>query len=1058
MVATTKDKDSMKSSPVSPGVKNKMRTRSDSVKCKMTSVDRRTSTRKEFVVPTRNKERSPYDSGRNCTKLRSEKKANDSNHSSCTSLAQLSSFTAPLKSSTADKSAPERKTNKGIISDLQKEQSVISEEDLLTEIDILLDEKGRSDDELFTPATKDKFTNSDGLRIKKEATTDYWDANNASLDSEAYDKRQGVPDPMEIVVEEVLSDSEDEIVAIQQSNVDRQGVTPKISSNTTNTKRRLQSEGVTKKQSKKFFSDVKTFEKEFYTNKNDTMALSDDSPKSPNETAEGEDEPTKRIEQAERTQNMDEQADDAVAPIEDSDCASQQDLQTHNSNATVVEISSDMISNNQRATSPQNKVETATKTVTFPLEDTVNVMRYTETNNPAVFGSNAPSKIRTDSQSMKITKRKSWDNAQKLRVIALSNASFDQRLKHRGQAMVEESTYLCTPVKIEFNIAKEVIEYNARKHLLILLEKMQEVDDSLRIQSIVNEKTEWVDLDTIPEAEEFSDHFKMKDFNYRTHKKVIVHMNMVSLSPVNRIKYSRTVKEHIYRENIWLKTDKYNAKVESSPGFLIKAHPKLVHREDFIDELRSTLLQLPPHQSEKVVVDWYQVNNIIMPTHGRSITVPVFHLEPSVKKWGSLRTEVLRVTCSTDDAEYLKFLLSLASNQGMLTTGTFVPAGLHLMQGKDIVSSILREQQQYIQTTIGVPITGILPMVMEAQLPDKESTVKELIQAFEEVHSVERTSDTENYGRWMVVTSDKNREVVLNKLNKSLALLYKAQHGQTRIITAGTREIQADNSSPTTVSTYAEVLSQKYAAKKPLPPALKGTAKYSSMVTRDLAKKKHLSSIGRDEVRTERTPAINDTIISQQFDALTNRLKSLETKQAELDHTQSTQQNEHSQQTQDKIQSLADKQNELLQLEERMEKKLQEMDTREKKFFHETEETILQQVDKTVESKLNTMSKLVAAHVTAQLMEAMQSYRHNPTRTFPPQLQTTELPLLTQDVLSPEGKPPTEDTQTSSELVKKLPPSGMYDMKQALSEIETNSSNLSPPHDITPGRSTAPDE
>ena len=619
--------------------------------------------------------------------------------------------------------------------------------------------------------------------------------------------------------------------------------------------------------------------------------------------------------------------------------------------------------------------------------------------------------------------------------------------------MVEESTYLCTPVKIEFNIAKDVIEYNARKHLLILLQKMRDFDDSLRIQSTIKEEIVWVDFDTIPEAEDFAEHFQMKDFNYRTHKKVIVHMKMVSLSPVNKIKYSRKVKEHIYQENIWLKTDKYNAKVESSPGFFTKVHPKLVHREDFICDMTKILLQLQPQQSEKVVIDWHQLNNIPLPTQGESITIPAFHLEPSVKKWGNLKTAVLRVTCSTDDAEYLKFLMSSASNNDLLRTSTFVPAGLHLMQGKEIVSSILREQQQYIQSTIGIPITGILPQTMKAPCTDTDATVKEKIEAFDEVHSVERTSDTDTYGRWLVVSSDLHREVVLNKLNKSLALLYKAQHGQKRMITAGTREIQSDQVGHNTVSTYAEILSRKYASKQPLPKALKETAKYSRPYANDLTAMKNQSAYGKEDRPKERTPTTDTTKLSQEFNALVSRLKSLESKQEELANNPHPQRYEQSQQTQEKIQSLADKQTELLQFEERMEKKLNEMEIREKTFLHETEATIIQHIDNKLESKLNTVSKLVASHVTSQLMEAMQQYMHQSGSRPSPQIRTTELPMLTQDALSPDDKNTPDDTQTSSDLVTRIKPTNMYDMKKALSEIETTSHNSRPLHDDSLGRS-----
>ena len=141
-----------------------------------------------------------------------------------------------------------------------------------------------------------------------------------------------------------------------------------------------------------------------------------------------------------------------------------------------------------------------------------------------------------------------------------------------------------------------------------------------------------------------------------------------------------------------------------------------------------------------------------------------------------------------------------------------------------------------------------------------------------------------------------------------------------------------------------------------------------------------------------------------------------------------------------------------------MEKKLNEMELREKTFIHDTEATIVKHIDDKLESKLNTVSKLVASHVTSQLMDAMQQYMHKSMNRLSPQLQATELPMLTQDVPSPMDKHTTEDTQLSSDLVTRIKHTNMYDMKKALSDIENTSHKSRPPHDTSLGRRQSSDE
>ncbi len=78
-----------------------------------------------------------------------------------------------------------------------------------------------------------------------------------------------------------------------------------------------------------------------------------------------------------------------------------------------------------------------------------------------------------------------------------------------------------------------------------------------------------------------------------------------------------------------------------------------------------------------------------------------------MRKWGEIQVEVLSIQCCIDDAQYLKCLLVEASSQGLFSQGLFVPTGLHLIEGKEVVMSLLREQQDFIKQVTSVQVEGI---------------------------------------------------------------------------------------------------------------------------------------------------------------------------------------------------------------------------------------------------------------------------------------------------------------------------------------------------------------
>ena len=63
--------------------------------------------------------------------------------------------------------------------------------------------------------------------------------------------------------------------------------------------------------------------------------------------------------------------------------------------------------------------------------------------------------------------------------------------------------------------------------------------------------------------------------------------------------------------------------------------------------------------------------------------------------------------CSKEDSKYLKMLCVEASLQKTLRHGVFVPSGIHLLEGKEVLADILKEQKTFLQGITSVQLNGI---------------------------------------------------------------------------------------------------------------------------------------------------------------------------------------------------------------------------------------------------------------------------------------------------------------------------------------------------------------
>ena len=86
----------------------------------------------------------------------------------------------------------------------------------------------------------------------------------------------------------------------------------------------------------------------------------------------------------------------------------------------------------------------------------------------------------------------------------------------------------------------------------------------------------------------------------------------------------------------------------------------------------------------------------------------------------------------------MKFLFSSASEQSLLGRGLFVPVGLHLMEGKKVMTNILLEHSDFIKNARGVPSSSLTQKEMLLEMEDGR-TVREFILGIKGVASIEKS-------------------------------------------------------------------------------------------------------------------------------------------------------------------------------------------------------------------------------------------------------------------------------------------------------------------------------
>ncbi len=389
-------------------------------------------------------------------------------------------------------------------------------------------------------------------------------------------------------------------------------------------------------------------------------------------------------------------------------------------------------------------------------------------------------------------------------------------MENRGSYMTEDREMIVTPVKIEFNLVNTMDEFNIIVAVSTLFTNIQSVDVSLKVHN--NDRTEviWEDSKVLSEDDTFIQQFNMREQTFRNgNKKVTLYCTLESYHNINRLKFMEPVKSFITDNNIWIKPDFYSTNLVSSPGFFTMVHQKMTNKQVYVKSLRTILFQIEEEGNNQTEQGLSR-----KPHHNEGSSrkhIPSFHLETNVRKWGDLKVEVLGVYCSKEDSTHLKYLLSKAGEKGLITKRVFVPAGIHLLEGKEVMTDILTEHSNFLKTVTSIQLSGISRQEMYESGNGDGRTTQEILSQCKGVQSIEETYLTEKAGNWMVVITKDSLGDFSRHITHNIAMLYKNRKGTTpkMVATRNNKEgpsykLLLVDKMVRGVGTYAEVLKRRF--------------------------------------------------------------------------------------------------------------------------------------------------------------------------------------------------------------------------------------------------------
>ena len=246
--------------------------------------------------------------------------------------------------------------------------------------------------------------------------------------------------------------------------------------------------------------------------------------------------------------------------------------------------------------------------------------------------------------------------------------------------------------------------------------------------------------------------------------KVTIYCIVDSVHTINCMKITDSLRSVLLEHNNWVKPNYYSTKVVSYTGFFTLLHPCLTNKPCLVQYIQKTMESMVVDENKVVVEEWPKKFSTIYKSNEKQ--VPKFHIETCLNKWGKMQVEVLSVHRTAYDTKYVKYLLGKVREK--LQHGSFVPTGIHLLEGKEVLHNLLvAEQQVFVTNTTSFQLKGISTAEMYS-IHGEQINSKELVLQGPGVHSFEKIYQTEYRGQWIVtVNIDRTQQLMIqSKISK----------------------------------------------------------------------------------------------------------------------------------------------------------------------------------------------------------------------------------------------------------------------------------------------------
>ena len=302
----------------------------------------------------------------------------------------------------------------------------------------------------------------------------------------------------------------------------------------------------------------------------------------------------------------------------------------------------------------------------------------------------------------------------------------------------------------------------------------------------------------------------------------------------------------------YMKVYHFEREQTACPGFLIMVHPKMVWKETLVKELKQAIKEVKVPATNKIVERWK--NNRVNDTPTQAI--PFFTLQPTMRKMKGSQAEVLNVISAQRDAELLKMLLSKSGETVNHSKWLFVPTGLHLIETTDLVKAILRQQNAFIQSVTSVAIEGITEETMMTGGEDGRPLIDEMKETCTGVKTIERTTLTEQRGRWLIIVDKENQDEVKSYVVKDL--VPKLERRETNGVIGIQAGVAGSFMGSTTVGSYAAVLRNRLTTT-----AMDDTNEKFD-IGRRFPKRRHIIPVATDIITQENQPKKTPSVTQSQ--------------------------------------------------------------------------------------------------------------------------------------------------------------------------------------------------